>query len=86
MGNSRLLRKLSIAMSGQHYVFEKWMDKYQSPVIGLKLGGEYVVVAMTYPVIREIHTGEQFVGRPDNFFLRLRTMGSKWVCSNIGHY
>lgn len=64
-------------MKGQHWVFERWMKEYNSPVIGLRLGGENVVVAMTYPMVRAIHTGDEFVGRPDNFFLRLRTMGTK---------
>lgn len=64
-------------LRGQHHVFEQWMREYRSPIIGLKLGGEHVVVAMTYPLIRAIHTGDEFVGRPDNFFIRMRTMGTK---------
>lgn len=60
-------------------VFEQWMQKYNSPVIGLKLGRELVVVAMTYPIVHEVHTNEDFDGRPDNFFLRLRTMGSRYA-------
>ncbi|KAG4071874.1 hypothetical protein HA402_006035 [Bradysia odoriphaga] len=64
-------------LGGQHLVFEKWMKDYKSPVIGLKLGGEYCVVALTYPMVRAIHTGDEYDGRPDNFFLRLRTMGTR---------
>lgn len=59
------------------------MKEYNSPVIGLKLGGELVVVAMTYPVVRAIHLGDEFVSRPDNFFLRLRTMGTKYVVTSF---
>lgn len=48
-------------------------------MIGLKLGRELVVVAFTYPIVKEIHTRDEFDGRPDNFFLRLRTMGTRSV-------
>lgn len=77
VGNTPLLRKMAIAMRGQHKVFEHWTKEYNSPVIGLRLGHENVVVAMTYPMVRAIHTGDEYVARPDNFFLRLRTMGTK---------
>lgn len=77
MGSSSLLRKTAIELKGQHLVFEKWMKDYNSPVLGMKLGGEFVVVALTYPMVRAVHTSEEFDGRPDNFFLRLRTMGSR---------
>lgn len=53
------------------------MKEYDSPVLGLKLGSEYVVVALTYPIVRAVHTGDEFDGRPNNFFIRLRTMGSR---------
>ena len=77
VGNSSLLRKTAQELKGQHLVFEKWMEDYKSPVIGLRLGGEYVVVALTYKHVREVHLGQEFDGRPDNFFLRLRTMGTR---------
>lgn len=66
-------------LGAQHLVFEKWMKDYKSPVIGLKLGREYCVVALTYPMVRSIHTGDEYDGRPDNFFLRLRTMGTRYL-------
>lgn len=46
-------------------------------MISLKLGSEQVVVVTTYPLIKEIHTRSEFDARPDNYFLRLRTMGSR---------
>lgn len=81
VGNTPELRREAKRLGGQHLVFEKWMKKYKSPVIGLKLGRELVVVALTYPIVRDVHTNEAFDGRPDNFFLRLRTMGSRSVYS-----
>lgn len=77
VGNMPLLRREAAARGGQPAVFSHWMQKYNSPVIGLKLGNENVVVALTYPMVHEVHTNEAFNGRPDNFFLRLRTMGSR---------
>lgn len=79
VGNTSQLRREAGKFGGKQYgVFENWMDKYNSPVIGLKLGRELVVVAMTYPIVHEVHTSDAFDGRPDNFFLRLRTMGSRY--------
>lgn len=74
-----MLRKATRQYGSQIAVFRAWKKEYQSNVIGLKLGSELVVVALTYPVIHEVHTNIQFDGRPDNFFLRLRTMGSRWL-------
>ncbi|XP_055385564.1 probable cytochrome P450 305a1 [Condylostylus longicornis] len=77
VGNTYQLRKLARDIGGQHLAFELWAQKYNSDIIGLKLGSEYVIVAFSYPHVRQIHTNEVFEGRPDNFFLRLRTMGTR---------
>ncbi|XP_039966291.1 probable cytochrome P450 305a1 [Bactrocera tryoni] len=77
MGNTIQLRKEARASGGQHLVFEKWSKKYNSDILGLKLGSEYVVVALSFPLVHEVHISEVFDGRPDNFFLRLRTMGTR---------
>lgn len=77
IGNTPFVRKLARASGGQHLAFEALSKQYNSPVIGLKLGREYVVVALQYPAVREVHSKEEFDGRPDNFFLRLRTMGTR---------
>lgn len=74
-----MLRKATKKYGSQIAVFRAWKEQYKSNVIGLKLGNELVVVALTYPIIHEVHTKDAFDGRPDNFFLRLRTMGSRYV-------
>lgn len=76
-GNTSLVRSLSKNLGGQHKAFEKLSEEYKSPLIGLKLGKDLVVVAFTNDIIKEIHKREEFDGRPDNFFLRLRTMGTR---------
>lgn len=77
VGNTPLLRNLAIKCGGQHKAFEVLSEKFGEPIVGLKLGKELVVVAMTYPLVKEIHAREEFDGRPDNFFLRLRTLGTR---------
>lgn len=77
VGNTPMLRKLSIQCGGQHKAFEKLFEQFNEPIIGLKLGKELVVVAQTYSLVKEIHAREEFDGRPDNFFLRLRTLGTR---------
>lgn len=56
-------------------MFEEWAREYKSDILGLRLGSQNFVVAMGYKYVRECHTREEFDGRPDNFFMRLRTMG-----------
>lgn len=77
VGNAPLVRKLAVECGGQYKAFERLSEQYDSPVIGMKLGRELVIVAFTYPLVKEIHAREEFDGRPDNFFLRLRTMGTR---------
>ncbi|CAG9811746.1 unnamed protein product [Chironomus riparius] len=77
IGNTRYLRKLAKKYGGQHKAFEVLAKEFNSPIFSLKLGREYVVVAMTYPIVKEIYSREEYEGRPDNFFLRLRTMGTR---------
>lgn len=83
IGNTRELRMTSKQLNGHHMVYEKWMLDHDSPILGLKLGSEYVVVVLNYSLVRAVHTNSDFDGRPDNFFFRLRTMGqrfdTKWI-------
>lgn len=78
IGNTSQIRKLAKESGGQHMAFEKLSEEYKSPLVGLKLGNELVVVAMTYPIVKDLLTREEFDGRPDTFFLRLRTMGTRY--------
>ena len=71
------LRKEAVALGGQHKAFENWCKRYNSKILGLKLGHELVVVVESYPLVKEVHLQEVFEGRPDTFFLRLRTMGTR---------
>jgi hypothetical protein len=52
-------------------------EEYKSPVIGLKLGNERTIVVLTHDVVQQVHTKEEFEGRPYNFFIKLRSMGAR---------
>lgn len=77
MGNSPQLRRLARSLGGTHRALATWSQKYRTSVLGLKLGGDYVVVLFGAKTVRKALCREEFDGRPDNFFIRLRTMGSR---------
>ncbi|EDV52415.1 probable cytochrome P450 305a1 [Drosophila erecta] len=77
LGNTLQFRKEASAVGGQHILFERWANDFRSDLVGLKLGREYVVVALGHEMVKEVQLQEVFEGRPDNFFLRLRTMGTR---------
>ena len=62
VGNTLELRKEAMAAGGQHLAFDKWSQQYNSKILGLKLGNELVVVALSYPLVREVHLQEVFEG------------------------
>lgn len=76
-GNLFELNREAKKAGGQHLLYEEWRKKYKSPVIGMKTGQEQVVIATTYPIIHEVYTRDVFIGRPDNFLFRLRSMGAR---------
>lgn len=77
VGNLPQLKKLSKTLGGQYLALSQLANEYNTNVLGLKLGNEYVVTVFSYPLVRDVLISEEFEGRPDNFFLRLRCMGKK---------
>lgn len=77
VGNTPLLRKLARSLGGQHEAFSQLAAEFKTPVVGLKLGSQLVAVALTPSVVREVLTKDEYVGRPDSFFMRLRCFGSR---------
>lgn len=78
-----MLRDAVKEYGGQTAAFQAWQEKYKSPVLGLKLGNELTVVALTHKVIKEVHSNDAFTGRPDNYFVRLRCLGSRLSLSTF---
>ncbi|VVC37362.1 Cytochrome P450, E-class, group I,Cytochrome P450,Cytochrome P450, conserved site [Cinara cedri] len=77
VGNTYELKKLTSAKNGQYLALEELRKKYDSDVIGLKLGREYVVAVFGNDLLNETFYRDEFQGRPNNFFMRLRTMGKR---------
>uniref|UniRef100_A0A182MCH0 Cytochrome P450 n=1 Tax=Anopheles culicifacies TaxID=139723 RepID=A0A182MCH0_9DIPT len=78
VGNTPLVRQMAASNGGLlANVVDKLSETYQSSVVGLKLGQERMVVGLGYDDVKEIFYNEAFQSRPDNFFVRLRTLGTK---------
>jgi Cytochrome P450 len=63
VGNSPSFRKLSKKHGGPHLAFENLAKEYKTPVLGLKLGKEYVIYVETYDLVKEVYNREEFEGR-----------------------
>ncbi|KAJ9576496.1 hypothetical protein L9F63_025606, partial [Diploptera punctata] len=59
-----------------HLVWSSLSSRY-GPVTGMRLGTDYIVVACGYDAIRDILLRDEFDGRPDGYFFRLRTFGKR---------
>lgn len=77
LGNLLDLKRLVRKLGSQHAAFEALCEEYGTAVLGLRLGSDLVVVASGYEAVTEVLTSDVFLGRPDNFFMRLRTMGTR---------
>nr|CAI5855416.1 unnamed protein product [Callosobruchus analis] len=76
VGNYLLYRSMHKKL-GYHHLVWTYLDKKYGDVVGMKLGRNYVVAASGPNAIREVLTREDFDGRPDGFFFRLRTFGKR---------
>lgn len=76
-GSSKEFKRLVKQLGGIHMATEELCNIYNSNVIGLKLGQENVVIVAKYKLVKEILNRDDFNGRPDNFFMRLRCMGTR---------
>lgn len=77
MGNLPELRKLSKRLGGQHLALLELAKMYKTNVLGLKLGNDLVITVFSYATVKHVLTSEEYEGRPDNFFIRLRSMGTR---------
>lgn len=77
VGNTFLMKKLSKKLGGQYLALLKLSKDYKTNILGLKLGSDQYVVVFGRKLVNEIFVRDEFQGRPDGFFIRLRTMGTK---------
>ncbi|XP_071445902.1 methyl farnesoate epoxidase isoform X2 [Hetaerina americana] len=76
VGNSPIFRKLCKKLGHQYRAFAHLAKEY-GPVVGLRLGRHFVVVVSGVEALRQVLGREEFEGRPDTFFMRLRSMGTR---------
>ncbi|XP_046998162.1 methyl farnesoate epoxidase-like [Schistocerca americana] len=79
LGNYPGVCQLSKKLGSQYQTFTYLAQKYKSPVVGLRLGGDLTVIVSTRSLIREVLTRPEFEGRPQNFFAYLRSLGLRKV-------
>lgn len=77
VGSALSLKRLCREKKYLHLALDHLAQQYDSPVIGLKLGHERTVAVLTHDVVQQVHTREEYGGRPYNFFIKLRCMGAR---------
>ena len=77
VGSALYLKRLCREKKYLHLALDHLAQQYDSPVIGLKLGHERTVAVLTHDVVQQVHTREEYGGRPYNFFIKLRCMGAR---------
>lgn len=55
----------------------KQLEKSYGPILGLKLGWQKVVIISTYDLVKEALLRDEFNGRPESFFFKVRSFGKK---------
>ncbi|KAB0792304.1 hypothetical protein PPYR_14263 [Photinus pyralis] len=61
---------------GQHDVLREMCKHWNTNVLGLKAGEQLLVAVCDYPIIKKMLDSEVYNARPNNFFGKLRTIGS----------
>ncbi|KAJ9576498.1 hypothetical protein L9F63_025608 [Diploptera punctata] len=77
IGSSSYLKRMCKEKCYMHLAVAEMTRQYKSPVIGLKLGSERTIIVTTYDAVQQVHTREEYEGRPYNFFIKLRSMGAR---------
>lgn len=88
VGNFTHFRSRLKILGYHHLVWAELTEKFGS-VVGLKMGRNLVVTVSGPEAVKEILSRDEFDGRPDGFFFRLRTFGKRlgvysfFVCIHI---
>jgi len=77
VGSALYLKRLCREKKYLHLALDHLAQQYDSPVIGLQLGHERTVAVLTHEVVQQVHTRNEYEGRPYNFFIKLRCMGAR---------
>ncbi|CAK9829027.1 Methyl farnesoate epoxidase [Anthophora retusa] len=69
-------RRLKLKHGYAYLAFQE-LTKTYGPILGLKLGNQKVVVISTLNLVRKVLLQDEFNGRPDGFFFRVRAFGKR---------
>lgn len=72
MGNLLLILQLHSICGFYHLAWHHLAKKF-GPVVGLKIGRERLIIVSGNETIRQLYAADEFTGRPDGFFFRLRS-------------
>lgn len=72
VGNLFLIKNLHSVFGFYHLVWHQ-LTKQFGPVVGIKLGRERLIIVSGAEEIRQLYASDEFTGRPDGFFYRLRS-------------
>ncbi|XP_066902251.1 probable cytochrome P450 305a1 isoform X2 [Halyomorpha halys] len=76
-GNLLIIKKLSKKCNGLPNTFMELSKQYQTDVLSLTMSGNYSVVVQGKELIDAVFNGDVFQARPNNFFIKLRSMGAR---------
>ncbi|XP_053970473.1 methyl farnesoate epoxidase-like isoform X1 [Hylaeus volcanicus] len=65
------------AKNGYAYLAFQELTRTYGPILGLKLGNQKVVVISTHDLVKKVLLRDEFNGRPDGFFFRVRSFGKR---------
>lgn len=77
VGTLPLVKKLCQKYGSQHIAMDKLRREYNTDILSLKFGSEKYVLVFSQDLIKEMFTQKHIQGRPDNFFIKMRTNGKR---------
>lgn len=77
VGTLPVIKNLCKKHGSQHKALEALKQKYKTDILSLKFGKENYVIVFSQELIKEMLSHRDLQGRPDNFFLRMRTNGKR---------
>ncbi|CAG9859303.1 unnamed protein product [Phyllotreta striolata] len=75
VGSAPIVKKLAIQLGGLHKAVQKLSETHKTDILGLKLGDKNTVIVSNYALLKDILWKEEYAGRPDDIFIRLRCLG-----------
>lgn len=76
LGCFPIFMRLRLKFGFIHLALQELEGRY-GPILGLKLGNQRIVVISTYDLVKKAILRDEFNGRPDGFFFRVRAFGKR---------